>query len=49
MTRQRITYFDRSGAPTVDRNGVASSVYNYDEEGKYLGKTDYDLAHTVIE
>lgn len=49
LTRESITYFDRNGEKTEDRNGVARSVYNYDSEGKYLGKTNFNLAGEQVE
>ncbi|WP_157491226.1 hypothetical protein [Flammeovirga sp. SJP92] len=49
MTRESITYYDRYGERTTDGNGVGKSIYNYDTNGKYLGKTDFDLENKLIE
>lgn len=49
MTRERIVYYDRIGEKTEDRNGIASSTYNYDSNGKYLGRSNYDLNNKLIE
>ncbi|WP_144802296.1 hypothetical protein [Maribacter sp. MAR_2009_72] len=49
MTRESITYYDRYGERTVDGNGVAMSVYNYNSEGKYLGKTNFDIENNKVE
>ena len=43
MTRESIIYFNREGDKTEDRNGIAKSVYNYDTEGKFIGRTNYNL------
>jgi CubicO group peptidase (beta-lactamase class C family) len=48
MTREDITYYDRTGEKTEDINGVARSVYNYDSKGKYLGKTNFDIEDREI-
>lgn len=48
MTRKTITYFDRVGNITSDKNGVASSVYKYDNKGKYIGKRNYDITNKEI-
>jgi hypothetical protein len=49
MTREQITYYNRIGEKIVDRNGIASTTYNYDVIGKYLGRSNYDLNNNVIE
>lgn len=49
MTRESITYYDRYSKRTEDGNGVAISVYNYNSEGKYLGKTNFDIENYKIE
>ena len=49
MTRESITYYDRYSEKTGDGNGIAMSVYNYNLEGKYLGKTNFDLENKKIE
>ena len=49
MTRERITYYDRYGERTIDGNGIAMSFYNYDSDGKYLGKTNFDLENNLME
>jgi hypothetical protein len=49
MTRESITYYDRYGVRSVDTNGVAKSIYNYDSNGKYLGKENFDLENNIIE
>lgn len=49
MTRESITYYDRYGERTADGNGIAMSVYNYDSDGKYLGKTNFDIENNLIE
>jgi hypothetical protein len=48
MTRKSITYYDRIGEKTEDQNGIAMSVYNYNSDGKYLGKTNFNLKNEVV-
>ncbi|WP_191859543.1 hypothetical protein [Hanstruepera ponticola] len=43
MTRESITFYNRIGEKTVDRNGIAKSVYNYNADGKFLGRTNYNF------
>lgn len=49
MTRESITYFNRIGQKTADVNGISKSVYNYSKDGKYLGRTNYDINGEEIE
>lgn len=49
MTRESITYYDRYGERSIDVNGAAKSIYNYDSNGKYLGKENFDLENNLIE
>lgn len=49
MTRESITYYDRLGKKTIDRNGISKSIYNYDTNGKYLGKSNFNLDNKPIE
>lgn len=49
MARKNITYYNRYGEKTEDKHGVAMSIYNYNSEGKYLGKTNFDLENNKIE
>lgn len=49
MTRESITYYDRLGKKTIDRNGISKSIYNYDANGKYLGRSNFDLDNKLIE
>ncbi|MEP2668682.1 MAG: hypothetical protein ABJH04_06800 [Cyclobacteriaceae bacterium] len=48
MTRESITYYDRYGEKTMDRNGIAMSFYNYASDGKYLGRTNFDIENNLI-
>ncbi|MFK2820322.1 hypothetical protein U0L90_09345 [Flavobacteriaceae sp. LMIT009] len=43
MTRESITYYNRKGEKTEDRNGIAKSIFNYNKEGKYIGRTNFNL------
>ena len=43
MTRESISYYDNVGERTGDRNGVHKSIYNYNTNGKFVGRSNFDL------
>ncbi len=48
MTRQKVTFFDRQGAPTEDPRGIAFAIFNYDETGKPIGRSNFNLAGVQV-
>jgi len=43
MNRKRITFYDNQGNKSANAAGVSIIVYEYNSEGKFMGRTKYDI------